>query len=152
MTETAEEGTETSGPSIVKRLVAAVLVIVIAAAGYSVITGEEIDLPEWANIPGVDLPVIGDTDRIDCRLSFADRDAEPILIQIDVVDGNADTYADYQYVWNNGNLVDSTGFERPSDDQFIVPVRDDQEDQFFSISIEPEREERVWCESINIAG
>jgi len=110
--------------------------------------GDIIDLPAWANVPGVDLPLIGDKDAIDCRLSVADDTTDPVRIQIDIVDGNEDSYTDYQYVWNNGNLVDNTMYERPSVDQLIVPIQDDKPEQFFSVSIEPIREGRVYCESI----
>ena len=148
MTE-AVDGDDSQSLSRTKKLAAAAAVVVAGLIGLSVLTGQDvIDLPEWANVPGVDLPVIGDTDQIDCRLSIADENADPVLIQIDVVDGDADTYSDYQYIWNNGNLVDSTGFERIADDRFVVPVGSDRPEQFFSISIEPERENRVWCESI----
>lgn len=113
--------------------------------------GDIVDLPAWANVPGVDLPLVGDKDAIDCRLSIADDTNDPVQIQIDVVDGDKDTYPDYQYVWNNGNLVDDTTYERPAVDQLIVPVQDDKPEQFFSISIEPVREGRVYCESIIVS-
>lgn len=113
--------------------------------------GDIIDLPAWANVPGVDLPIIGDKDAIDCRLSIADADATPIRIKIDIVDGDKATHADYAYVWNNGNLVDDTVYERLADDELIVPVQDTEAtEQFFSVSIEPVREGRVFCESITI--
>lgn len=113
--------------------------------------GDVIDLPAWANIPGVDVPLIGDKDAIDCRLSIADDTDTPVRVRINIVDGNVETHTDYQYVWNNGNLVDNTMFERLADDELIVPVQDDTNaEQFFSVSIVPEREGRVFCESVMI--
>lgn len=142
---------EPKGPSTKKRLLVGVGGVVAALAVVSGLTGADlIDLPAWANVPGVDLPIVGDKDAIDCRLSIADADADPIRIQIDIVDGNSDSYGDYQYVWNNGNLVDSTEYERPADDQLIVPIHDDKPEQFFSVSIDPIREGRVYCESIMV--
>lgn len=111
--------------------------------------GDIIDLPGWANVPGVDVPLIGDKDAIDCRLSIADDTSTPVVVRINIVDGNTETHVDYQYVWNNGNLVDNTMFERLAADELLVPVQDDTNaEQFFSVSIVPEREGRVFCESI----
>ncbi len=125
-----------------------------AVAGLALLgvlgAGDIIDLPAWANVPGVDLPLVGDKDAIDCRLSIADDTSDPVHIQIDIVDGRAESYVEYQYVWNNGNLVDSTVYERPADSRLIVPVQDDKPEQFFSVSIEPIREGRVYCESIMV--
>ncbi len=104
-----------------------------------------IDLPGWANIRGVDVPLIGDTDMIDCRLDQVDGTNR---VEITVVDGDASSYDDYQHVWNNGNLVDPESIDRLADDRFVVPSTAGADEQFYSISIEPEREGRVYCESI----
>ncbi len=156
MSTDATDGTgaldEEKSPSRRRRWLGGAVVVLVGVVGFSAATGQDlIDLPAWANIPGVDLPVIGDKDAIDCRLSIADASADPVRVQIDITDGRSETYGDYQFVWNNGNLVDSTGFDRPSDSRFIVPAISDRPEQFFSISIEPEREGRVFCESILIS-
>lgn len=110
-------------------------------------TGDVIDLPAWTDVKGVDIPLIGDTDAIDCRLRRVD---DTTMVQIKVVDGDETTYASYVHVWNNGNLVDPEQIERIADDEFIVPSTPGAVEQFYSISIEPLREGRVFCESINI--
>lgn len=109
--------------------------------------GDVIDLPAWANVKGIDIPLLGDTDAIDCRL---DRVDGTTLVQIKVVDGDESTYPDYVHVWNNGYLVDPDQIDRVSDREFIVPSTAGAVEQFYSISIEPVREGRVYCESIDI--
>lgn len=107
--------------------------------------GDVIDLPSWANLPGVDVPVVGDTDQIDCRLAQiggTDR------VQITIVDGDQATYADYTYVWNAGELVDESELVRVSDSIIESSSTDGIEEQFYSISIEPVRDGRIFCESI----
>lgn len=147
---TSEPDVTSASPSSTKKrvllgggVIVAGLVLVGALSG-----GDIIDLPAWANVPGVDLPIVGDKDAIDCRLSIVEGSADPLQIQIDIVDGNEESYMDYQYVWNNGNLVDDTVYTRTSADQLLVPVQDNKSEQFFSVSIDPVREGRVYCESI----
>ncbi|MDW3179969.1 MAG: hypothetical protein R8J94_21445 [Acidimicrobiia bacterium] len=117
--------------------------VILGLAG----TGDVINLPAWTDIKGVDIPLIGDTDAIDCRLRRVD---DTTMVRINVVDGDETTYASYVHVWNNGNLVDPEQIERIADDEFIVPSTPGAVEQFYSISIEPLREGRVFCESINI--
>lgn len=119
------------------------LLVVLSLLG----AGDVIDLPAWANVKGVDIPLVGDTDAIDCKL---DRVDDTTLVQIKVVDGDKTTYPDYVHVWNNGNLVDPDQIDRVSDSEFIVPSIEGVVEQFYSISIEPVREGRVYCESIDI--
>ena len=121
----------------------AALLVVLALLGV----GDVIDLPAWANIKGVDVPLIGDTDAIDCRLQQVDGTTE---VMITIVDGDKATYPSYVNVWNNGNLVDPERIERLADNQLIVPSTEGVDEQFYSISIEPVREGRVYCESITL--
>lgn len=121
-----------------------------AIAGFFVVlgllgAGDIIDLPEWANVPGVDLPVVGDTDQIDCRLAQIDGTRD---VEITIVDGDRETYPDYVHVWNNGNLVEATEIDRQADDFLVVPSTAGTDEQFYSISIEPVREGRIYCESV----
>ncbi len=109
--------------------------------------GDIIDLPAWANVKGVDIPIVGDTDAIDCKLDQID---DTRTVSISVVDGDKSTYASYVHVWNNGNLVDPDLIDRVADDAFIVPSIDGVDEQFYSISIEPVREGRVFCESVTL--
>ncbi len=121
----------------------AALLVVLGLLG----TGDVIDLPAWANIKGVDVPLIGDTDAIDCKL---DQIGDTTMVQIKVVDGDETTYPSYVHVWNNGNLIDPDLIDRVADDEFIVPSTEGEVEQFYSISIEPIRDGRVFCESVNI--
>lgn len=129
--------------------VAAVLVV-LGLMG----AGDIIDLPEWANVPGVDLPIVGDTDQIDCKLSKAaisgltGDEPDPYPVEIKIVDGDKATYGQYMYVWNNGNLLDEGSIIRLDDELLHVIPNNIEPEQFFSISIEPVREGRVFCESI----
>lgn len=125
--------------------VLASLVLTLSLLG----AGDVIDLPAWANIKGVDVPLIGDTDAIDCRLEQVDTTT---MVQISIVDGDESTYPSYTNVWNNGNLVDPADIDRIANDELIVPSTEGVAEQFYSISIEPVREGRVFCESITLEG
>jgi len=103
-----------------------------------------VDVPGWMNVGGVDIPIVGDTDVLDCRLSETDDGR----VQIRLVDGDEETYGDFQFVWNNDDLVDSSLVEKPTDDTFVVPAAPGE--QFYAISIEPVRDARTFCESIVI--
>ena len=128
-----------------KRLIAAgafaSLLVVLSLLG----AGDEIDLPAWANVKGVDIPLVGDTDAIDCKLKQID---DTRTVSNSVVDGDESTYASYVHVWNNGNLVDPDLVERVAEDAFVVPSTDGVDEQFYSISIEPRRDVRIFCESV----
>lgn len=104
-----------------------------------------IDLPAWTDVKGIDVPFIGDTDAIDCRLSQVEGTT---MVQIRVVDGDESTYPDYVHVWNNGNLVPEDEIDRVTVDEWIVSSTPGTDEQFYAISIEPVREGRVFCESI----
>lgn len=110
-------------------------------------TGDVIDLPAWTNIKGVDIPLLGDTDAIDCRL---EQVKGTTMVHISIVDGDASTYPSYTNVWNNGRLVATDDIDRLADDELIVPSTAGATEQFYSISIEPVREGRVYCESITL--
>ena len=109
--------------------------------------GDVIDLPAWANVKGVDVPLVGDTDAIDCKLEQVD---DTTMVHISIVDGDQSTYDSYTNVWNNGNLIDPTEIDRIANDELIVPSTEGASEQFYSISIEPVREGRVYCESITL--
>ena len=129
-----------------KKALAAGGTILILLITFSVLAGRDlIDLPAWANLPGVDIPLVGDTDAIDCRLTqIGDTDR----VQIMIVDGDADTYASFVHVWNAGEIVDPSEVVRVSDDIIESSSAEGIVEQFYSISIEPVREGRVFCESI----
>ncbi|NNC78589.1 MAG: hypothetical protein HKN94_00435 [Acidimicrobiales bacterium] len=103
-----------------------------------------IDLPSWMNVGGVDIPIVGDTDKLDCRLT----ETEDGRVQIRIVDGDRETYGDFQYAWRNGYLIDSSQVEKPADDTFLVPTGVGE--QYYAISIEPDEDARNYCESIVI--
>ncbi len=117
-----------------------VLIVIGLLAG-----GDVINLPAWANIPGVDIPLVGDTDAIDCRLAQIDRSDR---VQITIVDGDESTYSQYVHVWNAGNIVDPSEVERVADNIIESSSTPGLDEQFYSISIEPVGEGRVYCESI----
>ncbi len=120
--------------------IAGILLVVALLAG-----GDIIDLPAWANIPGVDVPIVGDTDAVDCRLEqIGDTDR----VRITIVDGDTDTHGQYVNVWNAGELVDASELVRVSDSVIESSSTEGIEEQFYSVSIEPVREGRVFCESI----
>lgn len=129
-----------------KKLAAGVGGLIAALFAIALLAGGDIiDLPAWANLPGVDVPLIGDTDAIDCRLAQiggTDR------VMITIVDGDSDTYAQYVNVWNAGELVDPSEIVRVSDSVIESSSTEGIVEQFYSISIEPVREGRVFCESI----
>ena len=127
-------------------------IVAACVAGFFVVlgllgAGDIIDLPEWANVPGVDLPVVGDTDQIDCKLAQIDGTRN---VEITIVDGDESTYTEYVHVWNNGNLIDADQVDRQSDHVLVVPSTNGTDEQFYSISIEPVREGRVFCESVTL--
>jgi hypothetical protein len=119
------------------------LLVVLVLLGL----GDVIDLPGWANVKGVDVPLIGDTDVIDCRLEQVDGTTD---VMITIVDGDKSTYASYVHVWNNGNLVDPERVERLADHKLIAPSTEGVDEQFYAVSIVPVRDARVFCESITL--
>lgn len=132
--------------SLLKAGAAAFVIGLLALVGVSVAGVDDvIDLPGWANVRGVDVPLIGDTDAIDCRLRqvVGTRDVE-----ITLVDGDEDTYPLYVHVWNNGGIVDPELVSRPRADVIITPSTEGTDMQYYSVSINPVEEERVFCESL----
>lgn len=118
--------------------------VLLFGLGALLDTGDVIDLPSWLNIKGVDVPLVGDTDVIDCKLASVDGVDQ---VEITLVDGDEETYADYVHVWRNGSLVDATDIGRLADNRFLAPGEKGVE-QFYALSIVPERDARVFCESI----
>ena len=118
---------------------------VLALVGASVAIGDEIDLPAWANVPGVDLPLLGDTDAIDCRLRQVDDTSQ---VEITIVDGDESTYDEYQWVFNNGQFVDAEDVERLASDTIISSSREGADEQFYAVALVPDPEGRVFCGSI----
>lgn len=103
-----------------------------------------IDLPAWANVKGVDVPLIGDTDTLGCKLSSVDGED---LVEIRLSDGDKSTYPEFVHVWRNGNLIAEEDVDRPADNHFIVPGEKGVE-QFYAISTIPDRDDRTFCASI----
>lgn len=129
-----------------KRVLTGAGIVLAILFGIAVLAGGDIiDLPSWANLPGVDIPIVGDTDAIDCRLTQID---DTDRVQITIVDGDAETYAEYVHVWNAGQIVDPSEITRVSNDVIESSSTPGIEEQFYSISIEPVEEGRVFCESI----
>ena len=132
-----------------KRIGIAVAGIVAIFAIFGLLgAGDIIDLPEWANIPGIDLPIVGDTDAIDCKLEQVEGTRN---VEITIVDGDSTTYPDYIYVFNNGNLVDQAQIDRLSDEVLVVPSTDGVDEQFYAIALVPVPEGRVFCESVTLS-
>jgi hypothetical protein len=125
----------------------------IAVAGFLALfallgllgAGDIIDLPAWANVPGVDLPIVGDKDAIDCKL---EQVAGTRNVEITIVDGDSSKYPNYVHVFNNGDLVDEAEIDRLSDEVLIVSSTDGVDEQFYAIAVVPFREGRIFCESI----
>ena len=126
---------------------AGVAAVTIFGAVLVALQGFELDTPAWTNIPGVDIPLIGDTDAIDCRLTQIDSTRN---VRIKIVDGDAASYDSYVHVWNNGNLIDPDRIQRVDQATFIVPSADGVDEQWYSISIIPVRDGRVYCESVTL--
>lgn len=117
------------------------LLVGLAAAGVD----DVIDLPAWANIDGVDVPLIGDNDRIGCRIQQVDGTGD---IEISIFDGDESTYDQYVFVFTHGGILANDQIERRAPDTFITPAIDDVENQFFFISTEPVTQGRLWCGSL----
>lgn len=129
-----------------KQILIAVSAVFASIIAVGILAGSDvIDLPAWANLPGVDVPGLGDTDAIDCRLAqIGDTDR----VQITIVDGNLESHGDFVHVWNAGNIVDPSEIVRVSDSVIESSSTPGLEEQFYAVSIEPVPEGRVFCESI----
>lgn len=125
-------------------VVAAIAIVFGAAAALG--AGDVIEVPGWANVKGVDIPIVGNTELMDCKLSQVD--GLP-LTEIRLVDGDETTYPDFVHVWHNGDLVDPVLIDRPEVSRFVVPGEKGGE-QFYAISIIPERDDRRFCGSITL--
>jgi hypothetical protein len=117
---------------------------VVAVALIGVGSDGEIDLPGWTDIPGIDVPFIGDSDVLDCRLS----NPEGVLVQMELVDGDESTYGDFQHVWWNGNLIDDEAVTRV--DVGVFQISAEVGEQFFALSTLPDPDDRTFCESIDV--
>jgi len=116
--------------------------------GLSIVGVDDvIDLPAWAQIPGVDVPLIGDTDQLGCELHQVEGTTD---VRITLSDGDESTYDEYIYVFNNGEFRQPEEITRLSPDTLISPSREYFGDQWFSIATEPLRESRVYCSNINV--
>ena len=126
-----------------KLLFAGLAALVALVIGVNASDGE-IDLPAWTNIDGIDVPFVGDTDVLDCKLS----NPSGVTVQLELVDGDSALYPDFEHVWWNGNLVE------PADVSTIgvglFEVQAEPGEQFFAVSTLPDREDRTFCESIVI--
>ena len=109
--------------------------------------GDVIDLPAWAQIPGVDAPIVGDTDHLTCRLNQVEGTTD---VEITIVDGDESTYSQYIYVFNNGDVRDPDEITRVDNETLISPSRPYTDEQWYSIATEPVRESRVFCNMITL--
>ena len=141
----ASASDEPKKPSLLRRVLLVLGVAFVALVGASIAVGGEIDLPAWANVRGVDIPLLGDTDAIDCRLRQLD---DSDRVEITIVDGDESTYDQYQWVFNNGDFVDAADLERLSSDTIISSSREGFEEQFYAVALVPDPEGRVFCGSI----
>ena len=126
--------------------VAGIAVVVALMVGLSAAgVGDVIDLPAWANVDGVDVPLIGDTDALVCRLEQVEGTTS---VQISLEDGDEDSYSDFVHVWNNGVLIDSDDFEQIRPGLFVAASTDGIDEQFYALSPEPLPETRQFCSSL----
>ena len=88
-----------------------------------------IDLPAWAQIPGVDVPIVGDTDHLTCRLNQVEGTTD---VEITIVDGDESTYSEYIYVFNNGDVRDPDEITRVDNETLISPSRPYTDEQWYS--------------------
>lgn len=148
--ERSSEDPDLTPPSArTSRLRAAVVGIAAAIAlvvGLSVAgVGDFIDLPAWANVSGVDVPLIGDTDVLVCRLEQVEGTTR---VQISLEDGDEDTYSEFVHVWNNGVLLEGDDFEQIRPGLFVASSTDGTDEQFYALSPEPLPDTRHFCSSL----
>ena len=111
-------------------------VAVVIAAAASLLFDLEVDVPEWANVPGVDLPFVGD-DPLIC-----DVVAAPGGVAVEL-SGSPDTIDDYRHVWVNGEIDRDMPLQgRRAEVAFI-----DDDELHLAVSRTRERDDRFWCGS-----
>ena len=120
--------------------------MIAGAAAAALGAGDVIEVPGWANVKGVDIPIVGNTQVMDCKLSQVD--GLP-LTELRLVDGDETTYPNFVHVWHNGELVDPALVDRPEVSRFVVPGGFDGE-QFYAVSTIPDRDDRHFCGSITL--
>jgi hypothetical protein len=111
-------------------------VVVVIAAAASVVVDAEIDVPEWANVPGVDLPFVGD-DPLRCDVVAATGG-----VRIELA-GDSDSIDDYRHVWVNGVVVEGLELQdRRAELSF-------EDDDVVHLAVSPTRQSdsRFWCGS-----
>ncbi len=116
------------------------LMVLIASGPRDVI-----DLPAWANIRGVDVPLVGDTDQLVCKLEQVDGTDR---VEITLHDGDVETHGQYTHVWNNGMPIVEGEIERLDEDRLRVPSTPGTNDQYYSVSMTPNRDDRLYCSLI----
>lgn len=111
-------------------------VAVVIAAAASLLFDLEVDVPEWANVPGVDLPFVGD-DPLRC-----DVVAAPAGVVVELA-GSPDTIDDYRHVWVNGEIDgDLVVGERRVEVEFA-----DEGELHLAVSRTRRWDDRFWCGS-----
>ncbi|GEM_PF-1837334 len=146
--DTPEDGTPPVKPARTRGK----LLAVIGLAGVALIGGlslagvdDVIDLPAWASIPGVDIPILGDIDQLACQLEQVEGTTD---VRITLIDGDESNYSEYVYVFNNGDLREPEEIRRVDDATLISPSRPFTDEQYYSIADAPVRESRVFCNMI----
>ncbi len=118
-------------------------VAVVVAVTVAVMIDGEVDVPEWANVPGVDLPFFGD-DPLLCDLVVVD--ASTVRVELS---GAPDVIDDFVHVHVNGEPAPE--FEMV-DHVAIVLVPADGSEVHLSVATEPGVDERFWCGTANRDG
>lgn len=121
------------------RIVGLTIAVVVALVAAVAIDGE-VDVPEWANVPGVDLPFFGD-DPLLCDLAVVDSTAVRIELS-----GAPDVIDDFVHVHVNG---EPTPEYQMVDHVAIVSLPTDGSDVHLSVATAPGVDERFWCGSAN---
>ncbi|NEP51028.1 MAG: hypothetical protein F6K65_20400 [Moorea sp. SIO3C2] len=110
--------------------------VVVIAAAASLLFDIEVDVPDWANVPGVDLPFVGD-DPLVCDVVDADPDMMVVL------SGSPDTIGDHRFVWVNGEIDDALVL----DGDRVQVSFGDAELIHLAVSTTREHDDRFWCGS-----
>ena len=117
------------------------LVAVLAAAGAAVAIDGEIDVPEWANVPGVDLPFVGD-DPLRCDVLALDGSS--VRVQLS---GAPKIIDDYVHPHVNGEPVPGIAIV---DHAFVVPLPADGSAAHLSVATTAGSDDRFWCGSADL--
>jgi hypothetical protein len=121
------------------RIIGLTVAVLVAAIAAVFIDGE-VDVPEWANVPGVDLPFVGD-DPLRCDVIAVDA----TTVQVEL-SGAPNIIDDYVHLYVNGEPAqESVRGER----SFAVSLPEDGSDTHLSVATTPEANERFWCGTAN---